>query len=187
MVKIQRLTGARPGEVVQVRACDLHMTDPVWEFRPGRHKGEHHDRDRIVFIGPAAQAILRQYLRLDMTAPVFSPAVSEEQRNQARRATRKTTMTPTAKARRSRQNPRGRAGEQYDVAAYRRAIARACEKAGLPTWTPHQLRHSAATEVRKRFGLEAAQAVLGHAELGVTQLYAEKDMETARRVMAEIG
>jgi hypothetical protein len=48
-----------------------------------------------------------------------------------------------------------------------------------------QLRHAAGTEIRKRFGLEASQAVLGHAELG--QAYAEVDRETARRVMGEIG
>ncbi len=77
--------------------------------------------------------------------------------------------------------------QQYDVATYRRAIARACEKAGLPVWTPHRLRHAAATEIRRQFGLEAAQAVLGHAALGVTQVYAEKNMEAAKRVMAKIG
>jgi site-specific recombinase XerC len=49
------------------------------------------------------------------------------------------------------------------------------------------LRHSAATDIRRQFGLEAAQAVLGHATLGVTQLYAEKDMEAAKRIMGAIG
>ena len=29
-------------------------------------------------------------------------------------------------------------------------------------WSPNQLRHAAATEVRKQFGLEAAQIILGH-------------------------
>lgn len=39
----------------------------------------------------------------------------------------------------------------------------------------------------RAFGLEASQAVLGHAELGVTQVYAEVDQAAARRVMGEIG
>jgi integrase len=73
------------------------------------------------------------------------------------------------------------------VASYRRAIRRACLKAGIPVWCPLQLRHSRGTEIRKRFGLEASQACLGHAELGVTQVYAEVDRDTARRVMGEIG
>ena len=29
-------TGARPGEILQLRAADLDMSGPVWESRPGR-------------------------------------------------------------------------------------------------------------------------------------------------------
>ena len=54
-------------------------------------------------------------------------------------------------------------------------------------WAPNQLRHTFATEVRKVHGLEAAQVLLGHARADVTQVYAEKDQESARRVMAAIG
>ena len=54
-------------------------------------------------------------------------------------------------------------------------------------WHPHQLRHSAATVIRKQFGVEAAQAVLGHAELGTTEIYAERRLDTARQIMGEIG
>lgn len=187
IVRVQRLSGARPGEILQMRALDLDRSSDVWEFRPGRHKGEHHDRARVVFIGPQAQRILQKYSSLEMAAPFFRPDVSEESRNLQKRQSRKSPMTPSAKKRRARQKSRGRAGEQYTVAVYRRAIARACKKAGVPVWTPHQLRHTAATDVRKRFGLEAAQAVLGHAALGVTQVYAEKDLECARRVMGLIG
>jgi integrase len=96
-------------------------------------------------------------------------------------------MTPS-QAKRMRKANRFRPwGDGYDVAAYRRAIRRACEKAGIPVWHPNQLRHARGTEVRKHYGLEAAQAVLGHAELGVTQVYAEVDRETALRVVKEIG
>ena len=77
--------------------------------------------------------------------------------------------------------------DHYDAASYRRAVRRACKRAGIPVWFPLQLRHSAATLIRREFGLEASQAVLGHAELGVTQVYAERDMQAARQVMARIG
>ena len=73
------------------------------------------------------------------------------------------------------------------MAAYRRAIHRACDQAGIPRWSPHRLRHSRATEIRKLYGLEAAQVVLGHAAVGVTQVYAEADREAARKIMAAIG
>ena len=46
-------------------------------------------------------------------------------------------------------------------------------------WHPNQLRHAVGTELRKRFGLEAAQVVLGHATADVTQIYAERDMGLA--------
>lgn len=54
-------------------------------------------------------------------------------------------------------------------------------------WSPNQLRHSAATEIRKRFGLEAVQVTLGHASADVTQIYAERDMAKARETMLELG
>jgi integrase len=77
--------------------------------------------------------------------------------------------------------------DHYDADSYRRAVRRACLKAGIPIWCPLQLRHAAGTLIRKRYGLEASQAVLGHAELSVTQVYSEVDLQRARQVMAEIG
>ena len=54
-------------------------------------------------------------------------------------------------------------------------------------WAPNQLRHSAGTEVRHRFGLEAAQVVLGHAHANVTEIYAEKNVQRAAEIMRAIG
>jgi integrase len=75
----------------------------------------------------------------------------------------------------------------YNVTNYRRAIQRACEKAGVPLYHPNQLSHSAGTRLRREFGLETSGAVLGHGELQTTQIYAEKDHELARRAMEKIG
>ena len=66
-------------------------------------------------------------------------------------------------------------------------IRYACKKAGIESWAPSQLRHSAATELRKRFGLEAAQVVLGHSQANVTQVYAERDMQKGIEVARRIG
>ncbi|MBL8815481.1 MAG: hypothetical protein JNL58_05595 [Planctomyces sp.] len=54
-------------------------------------------------------------------------------------------------------------------------------------WSPNRLRHNAATELRKRFGLEAARTVLGHTEADTTLFYAEVDWDTARRVIGAVG
>src|SRR5437870_281897 len=52
---------------------------------------------------------------------------------------------------------------------------------------PHQIRHSAATKLRQRYGLETAQAVLGHSTLTSTQVYAERNAALADRAMSEVG
>ena len=75
----------------------------------------------------------------------------------------------------------------YKPTSYGRAISRAAAKAGVPHWTPYQLRHLFATEVRARFGLEAAQTALGHKNADVTQIYAERDATLAAKVAAALG
>lgn len=55
------------------------------------------------------------------------------------------------------------------------------------TWSPSQLRHSVATSVRKQFGLEAAQVMLGHSRADVTQVYAERNLALAADVARKIG
>jgi len=73
------------------------------------------------------------------------------------------------------------------VTSYGRAIHNACDAAGIKVWSPNQLRHTRATELRKQFGLDAASAVLGHAKVETTQLYAEKNLELAARVALATG
>ncbi len=41
--------------------------------------------------------------------------------------------------------------------------------------------------VRKRFGLEAAQVMLGHSRADVTQVYAEVNAEKACEVASKVG
>jgi integrase len=188
MVELQLLTGARPGEVAMLRPCDLNRTSDVWVYRPQKHKTAHHGHERLVYLGPKAQAVLTPFLLRPVEESCFSPAEAEEERLQTRHAARK---TPEGHGNTRGTNrvakPEKAPGDRYDVHAYRRCIARACARAEVPTWHPHQLRHTRATEIRAAFGLEAAQAVLGHADLRVTQVYAERDAEAARRVAAQLG
>jgi len=202
MVRFQRLTGARPGEVCKLRPMDLDRTGRIWEYRPASHKTEHHGRNRLVFIGPKAQDILRPYLLRPADACCFSPAESVEKLRVEKRARRKTRVQPSQRNRRKRR-PKRVPSTQYGKDAYRGAIIRAIAKANrkiekeatqagtqprlIPAWHPNQLRHSAATEIRRRFGLEGAQVVLGHAKADVTQVYAERDYALAADIMAKIG
>jgi integrase len=189
MVRLQLLTGARPGEIVLLRPCDIERVDgsAVWVYRPRRHKNEHHDRDRVIFFGRQAQELLRPWLDRDPEKECFSPAEVVAARNARLRSSRKSPMTPSQPARAGKSRPKRRPGTRYTRNSYRVAIQRACPKAGVPSWSPNQLRHTAATLIRSRYGLEAAQTVLGHAKADVTQVYAERDMAKARAIMAEIG
>ncbi len=76
MAELQWLTGMRPGEVTQMRWADIEMTEgePVWVYRPARHKTEHHGKERNIPLGPQAQEILRSFRKTDATAAIFAPA-----------------------------------------------------------------------------------------------------------------
>jgi integrase len=203
MVKLQQLTAMRPGEVVIMRACDIDMTGDVWLYRPHDHKNRWRDHERVVPIGPKAQSIIKPFLKLSTNAYLFSPAEAEAERNAQRRQTRQTKVTPSQAARRAKSNPRRAKRDRYDRDSYRRAITYAIRTANrerekqakardeefhpLPQWCPLQLRHSSATEIRKRFGIEAAQVALGHARADVTQIYAEKNLGQAVEVARVIG
>ncbi len=54
-------------------------------------------------------------------------------------------------------------------------------------WHPHQLRHNAATHIRKEFGVEVARVILGHRSAAVTEIYAEMDRAKATEVIKKIG
>jgi integrase len=97
--------------------------------------------------------------------------------------------------------PKRAPGERYTTTAYQTAVRRGVEWANrrreqlagagnydpVPHWHPNQLRHAHGTEVRRRYGLEAAQVALGHERADVTQVYAEKNLALAAKVAAEIG
>jgi integrase len=213
MVRLQQLTGMRPAEVCLMRPIDIDRSRDVWAYRPESHKTEHRGRERVVFIGPQAQEIVLRYLARGPVTYCFRPCDSEAKRRAARHTARKTPLHHGNRPGSNRKaTPQHAPGEQYDTNAYRSAIHRACDRAflhpklsNIPTskllpdqfsklklwrsehrWSPNQLRHSAATKIRREFGREAAQIALGHASADITQTYAERDMlkgiEVARRI-----
>jgi len=188
MVRFQRLTGCRPAEVCILKPCDLDRSGDVWTYKPESHKTEHHGRERTIFIGPQAQEVLLRYLARDPQTYCFRPCDSEAKRlaeNEARRKTPRSCGNVRGSNRKSQ--PKHKPGEQYTTDSYRRAIHRGCDKAGVERWSPNRLRHTAATEVRREFGLEAAQVILGHSQANVTQVYAERDLAKGVEVAKRIG
>ena len=222
MINFQLLTGCRPGEMCQMRTGDIDRSGEVWVYTPGSHKTEHHGHARTIHIGARAQAALMPFLKMDPAAYCFSPAEAEDARRDAQHAARKTPAHQGNNiGTNRRRRPKRPAGDKYEIASYRRAIARGCDTAFPPpdhlakrkgesglqwqrrltpeqrtelakwrkqhSWHPHQLRHAAATAIRKQFGIESAQHVLGHASPNMTLVYAEKNSEVARHVAAVIG
>ncbi|HMO86463.1 MAG TPA: site-specific integrase [Lacipirellulaceae bacterium] len=188
MVLLQRYTGARPGEICDLRPGDVNRAGPVWEYIPQSHKVEHHERPRVVFIGPKGQAVLLPYLLRPADAHCFSPAEAVAHMRAARHEARTTpascgNVVGSNRQRRPKRAPR----EKYDVHSYGRAIRRAAVAAGVAPWSPHRLRHAFATEVRKSHGLEAVQVALGHSQAQVSEIYAARDFALAARVAAEVG
>jgi integrase len=199
MVQVQRLTGARPGEVCGLRPADIDRTEAVWKWKPPHHKTSWREKDRVISIGPRAQQVLKKYLLRDAAAYCFSPIEAERRRSQLRRLARQSPLTPSQRKRKPKRNGRRRPRDCYDTASYRHAITRAVDSlnadrvrnepaaAKIEDWSPNQLRHAAATEIRKKFGLEAAQVVLGHASADITQVYAERNQRLAAEVIKQIG
>lgn len=222
IIQLQLLTGARAGELVGLRPRDINTTGRIWTHTPDEHKTAHHGHRRSIYFGPRAQAVLSPFLTRQLDAPMFSPTEAEQERREKMHAVRKTPMSCGNRPGLNKKfKPERSAGEFYDVDAYRRAIARACDQAFAPPeplarrkretsrawkvrlsdeqkqqlekwqsdhrWHPHQLRHNAATELRKEFGIEVARIILGHRSAAITEVYAELDQAKAVQAMAQVG
>jgi integrase len=204
MIQLQLRTGMRSLELCVMRGIDIETnhsvkrkgkTVPVWLYRPHRHKTQHHDQERVVWLGPEAQKLIEPWLVRDLNAYLFDPRHEAEKHMQGPRSRRGLMIDDRARP----------PAKRYSSTSYRRAVTRACELAfphpdpknateaelakwnRAHHWTPHQLRHTAATSIRKRYSLDDAKAILGHASADMTQEYAERDQTRARAIMAEVG
>jgi integrase len=192
MIKLQRLTGMRAGEIVVIRRCDIDTSSDIWIYEPLDHKNRWRGHRKQIPIGPEAQRILKPFLDRDPRAFVFSPQEAEawrlENRPPYHGRERKTPIYPSElrqrqtrkEARRVGRKPKRPKRNRYDTDSYRHAIDYGIEratKAGfvIPHWHSHQLRHNRGTEIRRKYGIEAAQVALGHARTDVTELYPRPD------------
>ena len=188
MITLQELTGMRPDEVTAMRPCDIDRTgdrfgvsQDVWVYVPESHKCDWRNLERFVLLGPQAQQVIVPWLGRAPERYLFSPkeVVAQLRGNDGSRRKEPRPMS----SRSTKYRPRDR----YDDDTYRRAIARICRRLGIPPWGPNRLRHTAATRIRARYGIETARTVLGHQATSTTEIYAERDVATAATIMLEIG
>ena len=182
----------------------------------GKHKTAWRGHVRAVLIGPRGQELLRPWLRANTQEYLFQPKEGRAAYNAERRKNRKSKVTPSQARRQPKRNPKKAHRDRYTVITYDQAVAAGCRKAhcltctachrqegekrrdwlarvvqceGLKTlhWHPNQLRHTAATEIRREAGLDAARVVLGHRTPNITETYAEIDRGKAAEVMRKLG
>jgi len=105
-----------------------------------------------------------------------------------RRSRRKSKVTPCQVCRKKQAAKLKKVSRnRFTDDGYAAWVRRACVRAKVKPWKPGQLRHSFATEVRARFGLEAAQVLLGHKRADVTQVYAEATLAKAIEAARAMG
>ncbi len=150
-----------------MRPCDIDTSGNIWIYTPASHKTQHHGHKRQILLGPRCQEITRPFLLKKTDAYCFTPQDADIKYNAKR--------------------------DRYSTKIYYHAVQCAIKRANkrgnlsIPKFTPHQLRHTAATRIRKEFGLDAARAVLGHRTLNMTNEYAEIDKMLAEKVLKKLG
>ena len=186
MVVVQWITGMRSGELLSMRKCDIDFDGEIWIYRPAQHKTENHEIDRQIGLIPEVQALLRPFFLRPDEAYLFDPRDSDEEVRTRKRAGRKTKVQPSQALRHEKamREPKARIGERYTPRTYGQAVQRACSLAGLKKtgerFSPHQLRHAAATAMARQENILGAQKALGHSSSKTTERYLHLDAEIAK-------
>ncbi|MBL8737861.1 MAG: tyrosine-type recombinase/integrase [Planctomycetes bacterium] len=174
MIRLQVLTGMRPGEVCRLRWADIDKT-PLegdrtgsWLYTVPAGKTSHHGHVTRYVLPPAAQRILNQFPAPPL-AYVFSPAAAMAERRARMRAARKTPVQPSQLERDA--TARREYASCWGLNEYRHAVERACRKANVERFTPHELRHGFLTWAANTLSLGAAAAAANHRNLTTTQRY----------------
>lgn len=136
MVRLIVATGARPGEILSLRAEEIvknYQARPGWWFaEKAKHKTASRGKRRWVEFPPECHALLLR--RWPGACGFFFPVLC----------------------------PRKGMTLHYTVAALRQALGHACDRAKVERFSPYQLRHMTLTDIAGREGLARAAEVAGH-------------------------
>lgn len=165
IVRVQMYSGARAGEILKMRTCDIEKNGlpSVWIFSPVSHKNAWRGHGRQIVFGPRAQLVLTKYLRSESPeAVLFKPGMGRPRKQVNRRTC-------------------------YNVVDLDKAIDRACRKANVPHWSSHQLRHLAAQLAEQQVSIEGARAYLGQKSVNMAAHYSGINLNAAAEVAKRIG
>lgn len=197
LIKLQRLTGCRPSEILRMRLCDIDdqgIYTPAAEDARGAHKTAYTGAVRRIPLNIQALEIVGTFMH--QRAPdayLFSPRESWNWYRARRESTRKTKLRPSeqrrveAKKAAVREKPADRFHDRYDHRSYRMAVQYAIRRAraageNVPDWSPYDVRHAVLTDVQYRCGAEESAALGGHS-LTVNRVYAHRQHERALAVV----
>lgn len=186
MLRLQGLTGMRPGEVCAMRWAEIDKAGPevdgvkCWTYTVANGKTAHHGHETAYVLGPLAQEILAGFKATPLVA-IFSPRRHVDERRRAMREARQTELTPSQRARDAGRSRRH--GTQFRVDNYGKAILRACDRAKVARFGPHEVRHGFLTRAASTFGVVAASVAANHHNLTTTQGYLHPDRADAARVV----
>jgi hypothetical protein len=162
--------------IVRAGSRMIQLPGDVWVFQPAQFKQRHAKKIVAYVLGPQAQQLLMPFLTTD--GFLFSPAkVREDARAKQRKPSR------DGKRKQSIADPKRQPGSCYTSASYAIAIAKACDRAGVPAWSPGQLRHNFATALDQAAGIQLASYALGHSSIDTTQIYIERNLAAVAEAM----
>jgi len=208
MVVFMLHTGCRPSEAVCVRWSEVDTTADVWTYRPSDHKTKHKGKGRVIQIGPRAQQVLNGMRELSRSDFIFDPQMAVDEAAQRQRGPQATGQrvgecysvqsirnavllacerafacpselrTPALRKRQKGESDRKYTDRKKRAGVWRKQNC----------WSPGQLRHTKATEVRRHCDLETAQQILGHSSKTTTErFYAEMDCSRAQENALRFG
>lgn len=177
LIDLQVLTGARSGELLTLTTSMIDRTTEVWSAKLADHKTVHHGHRRTLHFGPRAQLILKKYLAADPVKPLFTITRGAYCRAIIRGCERAFGMPQQLR----------RISKDLSTAEREKRRRLAAEWRAEHCWTPHWLRHTAATRIREQRGIESTQALLGHSAAAMTEHYSSKMDSLAASTAAACG
>ena len=188
MVQIHLATAARPTEVCELRIENIdRQSDDLWAVRLEHHKTDRLENaeTKILYLAKPEIDVLLPLIGDRTEGSIFRPIDAircDKQKRAAGAVFVKKQPSRVARDAERAKNPKQEFGECYDFHGYRKAVYRACDRAGVARWFPYQLRHTGITLIGLEHGVEAAQHTAGHRDIKMTQRYFHGENEIAKRV-----
>lgn len=177
LIGVQLLTGSRSGELLSLTTSMIDRTGEVWKSKLADHKCQHKGKSRTLHFGPKAQLLLAKYLSADPDKPLFKMTVTAYCRAITRGCERAFGMPDDLRS----------IPKDLPTAERDKRRRQASEWRAEHCWSPHWLRHTAATRVREQLGIENVQSLLGHSTAEMSRHYSAQMDSLAASTAAAVG